>query len=124
MQTQECKGLDVKRNMDLLRLIEEDDQLDGTSWISSEHFHIEGRTPQEIAYHLTMLSNEGFITAQLGMEMPLVSKLTWNGHEFLDDTRDPGVWEKTKERAKGLTGIGVAFIWELAKAEIRTRLGL
>jgi hypothetical protein len=50
--------------------------------------------------------------------------LTWKGHEFLDDIRDPGVWQKTKERTKGVASVGVGFLWEIAKAEVRAKLGL
>lgn len=58
------------------------------------------------------------------MNMPVVNKLTWQGHELLDDIRDPDIWNKTKERAKVLSGVGVAFVWEIAKAEIKKKLGL
>jgi len=42
----------------------------------------------------------------------------------LDDIRDPDIWQKTKERAKGLISVGLTLIWEIAKAEIKTKLGL
>jgi hypothetical protein len=128
MQVTECKETDVKRDMELVRdillRIEEDQQFDGTRWTSGDCLPIDNHSQKEIAYHLIMLINEGFITGQIGMDMPLISQLTWNGHELLDDIRDPGVWEKTKERAKGLASVGIAFMWEIAKSEIRQRLKL
>jgi hypothetical protein len=56
--------------------------------------------------------------------MPEVSMLTWQGHEFLDDIKDHGIWAKTKERIHGLPGIALSIVGEIAKAEIRTKLGL
>lgn len=56
--------------------------------------------------------------------MIIVTALTWKGHEFLDDIRDPDIWQKTKERAGSLASVGIAFVWEIAKAEIKTKLGL
>ena len=58
------------------------------------------------------------------MRMPLVSGLTWQGHEFLDTVRDPEIWRKTKERAGSVASVGVSFIWEIAKAELKAKLGL
>jgi len=50
--------------------------------------------------------------------------MTWNGHEFLDDIKDTGVWESTKARIAGLPGVAIAVIAEIAKAEIKKKLGL
>jgi hypothetical protein len=54
----------------------------------------------------------------------IVKSLTWNGREFLDDVRDVEVWGKTKERAKAVAGVGFSFLWEIAKAEVKSKLGL
>jgi hypothetical protein len=42
----------------------------------------------------------------------------------VDDIRDDTIWGKTKERTRGLARIGIELIWELAKAEIKAKLGL
>ena len=34
------------------------------------------------------------------------------------------IWGKTKERAKTVASVGLSFLWEIAKAEIKTKLGL
>jgi hypothetical protein len=54
----------------------------------------------------------------------MVTKLTWEGHEFLDDIKDSSVWESTKARIAGLPGVALAVMAELAKAEIKKKLGL
>jgi hypothetical protein len=130
MQVLEQMGCEMVRDMDLVRNLllqmESDPQLDGSHWV---RFKPEGvcaeYPPREVNYHLSLLIEAGFIRGQCGIdEMPAVSRLTWSGHEFLADIRDPDIWDKTKARAKGLTSIGLAFIWEVAKAEIRQKLGL
>ncbi len=134
----ECESLNMKRDMELVRdlllAIERDPKYDGTKWLSPskpEDLGITNHSMDEISYDLAMLIEEGFIKGKIGVGMgvrgetvPVINKLAWKGHEFLDDTRDPDIWDKTKERAKGLTSVGIAFIWEIAKAEIKTKLGL
>ena len=56
--------------------------------------------------------------------MPTISQLTWQGHEFLDNIRDPGIWGKTKERLKGLPNVAISVIGEIAMAEIKKHIGL
>jgi hypothetical protein len=130
MQVFEQIGCEMVRDMDLVRNLllqmESDPQLDGSHWV---RFKPEGACreypPKEINYHLTLLIDAGFVRGQYGVDdTPAVSRLTWSGHEFLADIHDPDIWDKTKARAKGLTSIGLAFIWEVAKAEIRQKLGL
>jgi len=127
----ECESLNMKRDMELVRdlllAIERDPKFDGTKWLSPtkpEDFGITNHSMQEVSYDLAMLIEEGFIKGKTGMDVVVINKLTWKGHEFLDDTRDPDIWDKTKERARGLTSVGIAFMWELAKAEIKTKLHL
>ena len=88
---------------------------------------IEGRSPDEIDYHLSLIREAGFIdspgTPRTGLGITF-RRLSWQGHEFLDDVRDPDIWRKTKERAKTVTTVGLGFVWEIAKAEIKTKLGL
>ena len=131
MQVYECREITMQRDMDLVRdlllRLEADPLLDGTRWICLEPSELGfgGRSAEEVGYHLTLLIEAGFIDGQVGIEsLPILRRLTWQGHEFLDSIRDPDIWAKTKERTKGLTSVGLAFIWEIAKAEIRTKLGL
>jgi hypothetical protein len=59
-----------------------------------------------------------------GSDTPDNLELTWKGHEFLNDARDPVIWGKTKERAKTVASVGLSFLWQIATAEIKTQLGL
>lgn len=83
---------------------------------------------ERIVEHLGLIKDAGLIksidvsTMQWRLQQDI--ELTWEGHEFLDDIRDPEIWKKAKEKAGSMASVGVSFMWELAKAEIKTKLGL
>lgn len=122
----------MTRDMELIRTIllkvEADPKFDGSYHSAgAASLGITDHTDEEVLYHLVMLVDAGFLvgnTKMARMGDVVVAKLTWNGHEFLDAIRDPDIWSKTKERAKGVASIGLGLVWELAKAEIKVRLGL
>ena len=131
MQVCKYEEVFVHRDIDLVRdlllHVDGDPQLDGRLLIrpdKPEDFGISGHSLEEVFYHLNMLIDEGFATGAVTRDGPLVSKLTWKGHELLDDIRDPDIWDKTKQRLHGLSSVGIALAWEIAKAEIKKRLGL
>jgi hypothetical protein len=125
----DCKDADVKRDMDLVRevllKIEEDRALDNTQFA---RFSLAGHDENEVGYVVDLLVHGGFVNGAASRrphgQLPMVSGLTWHGHEFLDDVRDPSVWENAKEKAKPLLSVSIAVLAELAKAEIKRRLGL
>jgi hypothetical protein len=79
----------------------------------------------EVDYHLRLLIDAGLLDAKsLASPGFVVRNVSWEGHEFIDDTRDPEIWDKTKERAKAVGGAGLTFLWEIAKAEVKAKLGL
>ena len=126
MQVYKYKRLDMKRDMELVRNlllgIERDPQLDGTQWVEvgrPSDLGITNHSLEEVAYHVRMLVEGGFVKGNVAGEMPVISKLTWQGHEFLDDIRDQDIWDKTKERAKGLASVGLTLIWEIARPKSR-----
>ena len=100
----------MKRDMDLARSImlalEESSGEQG--WVDIE---IEGRTPAEISYHVMLLHESGLIKAldasSFGKDDWKPERLTWEGHEFLESSRDEGIWKKAKkimvEKAGGIT---------------------
>ena len=56
--------------------------------------------------------------------IPAISKLTWQGHEFLDNIKDPGIWGKTKKRVEGLPSVALKVVAAIAEAEVKKHLGL
>jgi len=131
MQIYELAELEMNRDMDLARelllFIESQPKCDGSHWVQfePEHFAVLGKSAGEIRYHLSLLIEAGFIRGQhFGSGLPLVSKLTWQGHEFLDNIRDQDIWTKVKKRIEGLPSVALSVVVEIAKAEIKSKLGL
>lgn len=113
---------------ELLLRIEADPRLDGSHRIlfqDVDEMGLSGRSYNEVAYHLRLLVEEKYVDGSAQVSgMPIVSRLTWQGHEFLDNIRDNGVWHKTKDRLSGLPSVALAIVSEIAKAEVKKRLGL
>lgn len=122
----------MKRDMDLIReillRIEADDGLNGAlRALCGSDLDFEGRDEAEFSYNVGMLIEAGILTGNTersAMGVVVVGGLTWTGHEFLDTIRDSDVWRKTKATASRVGGASVALMWELAKAEMKTKLGL
>jgi Hypothetical protein (DUF2513) len=125
-ETAVIRDMDLVRN--LLLGIEADPKFDGTheSWTQPEpeDLGIIDHSFEEVAYHLTLLIEAGFVIGNTGMEMPVISRLTWEGHEFCDNIKDAGIWAKTKERMKDLPGVGLKVVAAIAEAIIKQHLGL
>lgn len=89
----------MKRDMDLIRkiLLEIEANPDPNRWIS---LSVDGYNPKEISYHVKLLAEAGLIEAKnvsntINFEWKPIC-LTWEGHEFLEASRDEGLWEKAK----------------------------
>jgi DNA-binding PadR family transcriptional regulator len=82
---------------------------------------LEAYTPSRVLYHLHLLQKAGFVEGQellsSGREVSqfAIDGITWEGHEFLDDVRDPELWRKTKEGAKQAGVASIGLLWEFAK---------
>mgnify|MGYP003144815325 CR=1 FL=1 len=92
----------MKREMELIRQIllvveATDDQL-GVPEVA-----IVGRTGAEIGYHLELLddANLVFWDGQLFVDddhaRASMLRLTWDGHEFLDNARNEGAWKQVRD---------------------------
>lgn len=68
--------------------------------ISTTEIEIEPFSKEDIAYTVKMLNDAGFIKANFcgydNQQIYIISSLTWDGHQFLDNIRDNKVWTKTK----------------------------
>ena len=117
--------------MDLIRglllRIEEDKTLDGSRWVqfTPSELGMESRTEEEIGYHLDLLIEAGLVNGKsMADTIPAVGKLTWEGHEFLDNIKNNDVWGKTKTRLGDLATVSLKVVAAVAEAEIKRRLGL
>ena len=122
----------VQRNMDLIRevllKIEENSEMDGTRSFmleQPEQLGITGYPVEEVAYHVKLLIKEKLLDGDArGYSIGIVRSLTWDGHEFLDNIRDPGIWGNVKKRLDGLPSVAVSLMAQIATAEVKKRLGL
>lgn len=120
----------MKRDMELFRslLLKIEDEGNPTL---REMPEIEGRERDEVGEHIRMGVEAGIIDAidARSFDGPnyFELRLTWNGHEFLDATRDPEIWEKTKAGAAKVGSTSMKLMFEIAtgyaKAEL-SRLGI
>lgn len=100
----------MKRNMDLVRqiLLEIEEQPFTSKWLDLE---IDGFTREEITYHVMILYEAGLLeavnlTTHGGIDWR-PTRMTWEGHEFLEAARDDSRWQRAKstmmEKAGGIT---------------------
>lgn len=91
----------MKRDLDLSReiLFQIEKKTDPSGWLYPK---VEGRSEEEISYHIMIMEQAGLIEAK-----DLTTKdgflfaaknLTWNGHEFLDASRRNTTWNKVKRK--------------------------
>jgi hypothetical protein len=121
---------EMERDMDLIRelllKIDAEPALDGTHYYSFGPSDASGEhSQQEINYHIDLLFESGLIQGNPNSTpLPLVSKLTWQGHEFVDNIRDAGIWKSVKARVGGLPTVALSVVSQVALAEVKKRLGL
>lgn len=113
-------GARMKRDMDLIRellLKLEDEHLDGNLYsLKPDGLGIEGRSYEELSYHLTLLIDAGLLDGERELSGQFaVRNITWRGHEFLDTVRNPEIWRETKSGVAKIGGASAEFVWEIAK---------
>ena len=93
--------------MELVRLImlEIEKNPDPMAWVD---INISGHTDLEISYHIMLLYESGLVDANDlssndGMAWK-AKRLTFEGHEFLDEARSDTVWNSAKEKILSATG--------------------
>ncbi len=90
----------MKRDMDLVRKILLKIE-DSPEYSFINPFNIEGYDDNQVSYHLELLDEAGLIKARdestMGGYCWIPDCLTWEGHEFLEASRDDNRWEKAKK---------------------------
>ncbi len=103
----------MKRDMDLVRKILLACEASPTSY-APEVIEIDGYDHDQIAYHIGLAVQAGLMTGidrtHLGSDTDewIASGLTWDGHEFIEQSRDESIWEKAKKAATAGAG-GLSF---------------
>lgn len=119
----------MKRNMDLCRdiLI----YVESLSFLSQpQKVAVDGFSEEEIQYHLKLLNQAGLIDAENKSRDTQkvrwrVHALTWQGHEFVEASRNKSAWDNAKSMIKD-KGVGMAFdtIKALLIASAKENVGL
>jgi hypothetical protein len=123
-------GKTMKRDMDLIRSvllgIEDHPKLNGTEIMqydeNKDNLGISGYSENQVVYHIDMLIEAGLVKGEKVYGGPLIEKLTWSGHEFVDAVRDPDIWRQTKEGAKKASGFSLELLRDLAKGLIKKKI--
>ncbi|MNP51307.1 hypothetical protein D3C76_1456130 [compost metagenome] len=82
-----------------------------------------------IVYTIERLDEAGFINVKflrtLGGEDPfLITSLTWDGHQFLDNIRDDGVWKETKKVTSKVASVSLGILSDVAASVLKKTLVL
>jgi hypothetical protein len=116
----------MKLDMDLVRkiLITLEEYPHG---FYNEPVRIEGYSPEQIGYHVTLMEEAGLLLAidatDMGSESPeaMPQRLTWQGHQFLNACHDEGRWAKAKDIFRQAGGVSFDVAKEiLAQLMIRS----
>lgn len=93
----------MKRELDLLRNILLDIEAKWCVGMVLDIDEFSCKDPEKLRYHLQMLIEEGFVkgyipesTKKTDIHSLSVTGITWKGHDFLDQIRQPDIWTKLK----------------------------
>ena len=116
----------MKRDMDLIRII-----LTLVEDCSDSDFEIERSTPpgqlrnfewSALKEHVLLMAERNLVDVVFPYANVVSIRLTWEGHEFLDNSRSPEVWNATKAAAGHLSFSTFASV--LSHLAINHGLGL
>ena len=101
----------MKRNADLIRKLLIYLEEKPTDKIVTD-FEIDGHDKNEVMYHFILMDQAGLIRCEREVSSSTSDRvikvypfsLTWQGHEFLEASRNETIWNKAKEIIKSKTG--------------------
>ena len=120
----------MKRDMELIRelMLEVESQ---DSDFKYDTLQSKGYTETQLDYHLELLIEEKLIDGEvhplMGTRSPIITieKLSWKGHEFLDNARNESVWKDTMKQVKEKGGgISIALLTQLLISVTKQHFGL
>ncbi len=124
----------MKRDPDLIRsiLLALESNQKPEEVMTAKRLKLDNWSEDEVNYNLLLLLEAGYIRGKDASTdnrtIVYVTRLTWDGHEFLDAARDDGRWEKAKSAISKVGGwsfdVAKTILVELAKDAIKTSLGL
>ncbi|MGC9259813.1 MAG: DUF2513 domain-containing protein [Phycisphaerae bacterium] len=100
----------MKRDLDLIRKILQQCE-DFERGCAPPTITVDGYTEEQIGFHIYLAGKAGLMetedVTQLGSAVPaaLPICLTWQGYEFLEKSRDEGIWSTAKQAAHASGGM-------------------
>jgi hypothetical protein len=79
---------------------------------------------EEIYYNFRRLSEAGFVNIKFYAGGFFVNSITYDGHQFLDNVRDPAIWKSTKNVIAKVSSASIPIVMQVAIQQIRTSLGI
>jgi len=84
---------------------------------------------ETITYTVEKLDEAGYLNVKfmrvLGGGSPFfVNSITWDGHHFLDNVRDDGIWKETKKITSKVASVSVGILSDVAASVLKKTLGL
>ena len=108
----------MQRNMDLIRemLLYIESSNSVVINLYDTEFKINEQSTQRniIMYHADMLKNAEFIIGSTNSNSWLVQKITWKGHELLDNIRNPTRWQLIKSMVAKAGTFSLAVLYSKA----------
>ena len=97
----------MKRDLDLcLEVLRRIEEHEWSSMPAKLAFELKSDS-KAIEYHCKILTDAGLLVGHEGAlkgKPAMFYRLSWQGHEFLDASRNPTHWEKAKDVAKKSSG--------------------
>jgi uncharacterized protein DUF2513 len=118
----------MKRDMDLARQILLEVEKYPHNYGMGIELDIPDHSAEEIEYNVILLRDAGLVllndSSRAGPEPYMPTRLTWEGHEFLDAARDDGRWEKAKGAMAQVGGFVFEVAQQLLVSYMKAQLGL
>ena len=109
--------VDMKRDMDFVRQILLEIEKRNPE-ASNPGVDVEGRSKDEVYHHLVIMQDRGLVEGvKHTSDSAICVRMTWEGHEFLEQSRDEGIWEQAKDKAISTTG---SLSWLAVKTALAT----
>lgn len=114
----------MKREMDLVRDLLLAIERDGSPALARAP-DIGGAAAETVVEHIHLLRQAGLVSAVDATTFDgrdyINIELTWAGHEFLDQVRDPEIWTKTKAGASKLGSWSIGLLGDIAMGYIKAK---
>lgn len=104
----------------LLLFVESNDNLEGPSEKELEEFTgKEGLSRDDLVYTIHRLLEAGFIKGNVkyASNKPMwlfITAITYDGHKFLDNIRDPKIWKATKKTSSKIASVSLDILSTVA----------